>query len=167
MLTCFLAVIGGTAYADLHAFLIHYLYDIIFSKSPSMRVTPTNNTLVAFRAVNAFSAPLLICISPLAETLGVGDPFLYAADGFRGRNESGCRPCRYPPPITSEGYYPFAVGDDNRNTFVCHFLSDMTFRQHTSASKDDLLVCTYSDKSVFPHSISRITELSGSDGSPL
>lgn len=34
LLTCFLTVVGGTAYADLHAFLIHYLYDIVFFEIP-------------------------------------------------------------------------------------------------------------------------------------
>ena len=54
-----------------------------------MRVTPTNNTLVAFGAVNAFSVSFIDMYFPFGETLGVGDPFLYAADGFRGRNETG------------------------------------------------------------------------------
>ena len=47
-----------------------------------MRVTPTNNTLVAFGAVNASSAPLLICISPLAKPSEWAIHFFTLLTGF-------------------------------------------------------------------------------------
>ena len=54
-----------------------------------MRVTPTNNTLVAFWGGQCLLGSFIDMYFPFGETLGVGDPFLYAADGFRGRNETG------------------------------------------------------------------------------
>ena len=106
-----------------------------------MRVTPTNNTLVAFGAVNASSAPLLICISPLAKPSEWAIHFFTLLTGFEAgmkRVQTVSLSIAVLSSSTKEVWSDiilFAVGDDNRNTFVRHFLGDMTFRQHTSPSK--------------------------------
>lgn len=66
-LPCFRTVVTYASDSQLDAFLVDDLDDIVFSKSPVIRVTPTNKMLVAFGPNNASSAPWLICISPLAK----------------------------------------------------------------------------------------------------
>ena len=132
-----------------------------------IRVTPTSRILVAFGPNSASSAPRLMCISPLAKPSEWAIHFFTLLTGlFDGmKRVQTVRLSLASRSTRMLSFLPLAMITVMPSSAT--FCAMLHLVSMPPRPNDDLLVCTYSDRSSLLPSISRITVEDGSDGLPL
>ena len=115
------------------SFLIHNFYNIIFSNSPAIEVTPTGSKLTALSPIRAFAALAFTEIFPLQNPHCAQSIFTEETASFEAMKWVQTTSSFYPS--NESGCFLSAVGNINLNAFVGNFSGNSSFGVHASRQK--------------------------------
>lgn len=131
----FIAVVSCASYAYLPAVVVEDADDVIFFKGAGYAGYSYHQEAYGFLSQQGLSGTFIEMDGTLGEVLGVGNPFLEAADGLVGRLEA-CESCvAFAGEDVGEDIVLSSVGYDYGYAFVGYFGGDGAFGYHSSSAE--------------------------------